>query len=357
MEAHHLFAVPVRANRRCGPPAVADPRPRATWHDGAMLAHIGPRTCGLPISYALHSPAGRASTCRSSRRPRRRGRAHLRAASTSNLSRAAPGARGGQAGGPRPASSTPPTRSRSTPSSTGSIPFTGIAAAIERVLDEMPAQPVSHFDDLFAADAEARRRTEEPGRRVGSGMNWVLIFLGFSLLIVLHEAGHFFAAKATGMRVERFFLFFPPKLVSIKRGETEYGIGAIPAGGFVKISGMNPDEELPPEAAHRGYYAPAGLEANRRDRRRPRGQHRPRLRDPLCRRHSLRRDANPDGGRRRARLSGRGGPAARRRDPRRRRHSYPDLDREDRLDTLRRRRRLPQMRRQAGRRLQRPRAR
>jgi regulator of sigma E protease len=85
-------------------------------------------------------------------------------------------------------------------------------------------------------------------------MNWVLIFLGFSLLIVLHEAGHFFAAKATGMRVERFFLFFPPKLVSVKRGETEYGIGAIPAGGFVKISGMNPEEELPPEAAGRGYY-------------------------------------------------------------------------------------------------------
>jgi regulator of sigma E protease len=85
-------------------------------------------------------------------------------------------------------------------------------------------------------------------------MNWVLIFLGFSLLIILHEAGHFFAAKATGMRVERFFLFFPPKLVSVRRGETEYGIGAIPAGGFVKISGMNPDEELPPEAQGRGYY-------------------------------------------------------------------------------------------------------
>jgi regulator of sigma E protease len=85
-------------------------------------------------------------------------------------------------------------------------------------------------------------------------MNWVFIFLGFSLLIILHEAGHFVAAKATGMRVERFFLFFPPKLVSMRRGETEYGIGAIPAGGFVKISGMNPDEELPPGEEHRGYY-------------------------------------------------------------------------------------------------------
>ena len=85
-------------------------------------------------------------------------------------------------------------------------------------------------------------------------MSWILIFLGFSALIILHEAGHFVAAKATGMRVERFFLFFPPKLVSVKRGETEYGIGAIPAGGFVKISGMNPDEELPPGEEHRGYY-------------------------------------------------------------------------------------------------------
>ncbi len=85
-------------------------------------------------------------------------------------------------------------------------------------------------------------------------MSFLLAFLAFSVLIILHEAGHFFAAKATGMRVERFFLFFPPKLVSIKRGETEYGIGAIPLGGFVRITGMNPDEELPPEIAARGYY-------------------------------------------------------------------------------------------------------
>jgi regulator of sigma E protease len=85
-------------------------------------------------------------------------------------------------------------------------------------------------------------------------MNWVLIFLGFSALIILHEAGHFFAAKATGMRVERFFLFFGPRLASIKRGETEYGIAAIPAGGYVKISGMHPEDELPAGEEHRGYY-------------------------------------------------------------------------------------------------------
>jgi regulator of sigma E protease len=85
-------------------------------------------------------------------------------------------------------------------------------------------------------------------------MSWLLVFLGFSLLIILHEAGHYFAAKATGMRVEKFFLFFGPKLVSIKRGETEYGIGTIPLGGYAKISGMNPEEELPPEVEPRAYY-------------------------------------------------------------------------------------------------------
>jgi len=85
-------------------------------------------------------------------------------------------------------------------------------------------------------------------------MSFFVAFLAFSALIILHEAGHFVAAKATGMRVERFFLFFPPKLFSFKRGETEYGIGSIPLGGFVRITGMNPDEELPPEIAARGYY-------------------------------------------------------------------------------------------------------
>src|SRR3954468_459205 len=56
------------------------------------------------------------------------------------------------------------------------------------------------------------------------------------------------------MRVERFALFFPPVLFKVRRGETEYGIGAIPLGGYVRISGMNPREELPPEVQSRAYY-------------------------------------------------------------------------------------------------------
>jgi regulator of sigma E protease len=85
-------------------------------------------------------------------------------------------------------------------------------------------------------------------------VSWLLAFAGFAALIILHEFGHFIAAKATGMRVERFYLFFPPAIAKMKRGETEYGIGAIPLGGFVKITGMNPDEELPPDVAPRAYY-------------------------------------------------------------------------------------------------------
>ncbi|HET7416579.1 MAG TPA: site-2 protease family protein [Solirubrobacterales bacterium] len=85
-------------------------------------------------------------------------------------------------------------------------------------------------------------------------MSWLWVFIGFCLLIILHEAGHFFAAKATGMRVERFFLFFGPTIWSFKRGETEYGVKAIPIGGYVKITGMNPEEDVPPEVAHRSYY-------------------------------------------------------------------------------------------------------
>ena len=49
-------------------------------------------------------------------------------------------------------------------------------------------------------------------------MSWILAFLGFAMLVILHEAGHFFAAKAVGMRVERFALFFPPLLVQGQAG-------------------------------------------------------------------------------------------------------------------------------------------
>ncbi|HET9592448.1 MAG TPA: site-2 protease family protein [Solirubrobacterales bacterium] len=85
-------------------------------------------------------------------------------------------------------------------------------------------------------------------------MSWLWVFIGFCFLIMIHEGGHFIAAKATGMRVERFFLFFGPTIWSFKRGETEYGVKAIPLGGYVKITGMNPEEDVPPEHAENAYF-------------------------------------------------------------------------------------------------------
>ena len=83
----------------------------------------------------------------------------------------------------------------------------------------------------------------------------LLAALGFMVLIVLHELGHFAAAKWVGMRVERFALFFPPLIWRKQRGETEYALGTIPLGGYVRISGMNPSEDLPPEVRDRAYHA------------------------------------------------------------------------------------------------------
>jgi regulator of sigma E protease len=72
------------------------------------------------------------------------------------------------------------------------------------------------------------------------------LILGLSILVGVHELGHMVAAKYFGMRVEKFSIGFPPKIFGKQIGETEYSIGAIPLGGFVKISGMV-DESLDTE--------------------------------------------------------------------------------------------------------------
>jgi regulator of sigma E protease len=64
------------------------------------------------------------------------------------------------------------------------------------------------------------------------------LLLALSILVGIHEAGHMIAARFFGMKVEKFFIGFPPTIFSFKKGDTEYGLGAIPLGGFVKISGM-----------------------------------------------------------------------------------------------------------------------
>jgi membrane-associated protease RseP (regulator of RpoE activity) len=84
---------------------------------------------------------------------------------------------------------------------------------------------------------------------------YVTIFvLSVIAVIMFHEFGHFATAKAFGMKCEKFFLGFGPTLWSIRRGETEYGVKAIPAGGFVKITGMSRYEEIDPADVGRTFH-------------------------------------------------------------------------------------------------------
>src|SRR3954452_11007846 len=75
--------------------------------------------------------------------------------------------------------------------------------------------------------------------RGGRGMSLAVAIFGLAMLILLHEAGHFFTARALNMRPRRFYVGFPPALLKTKRNGIEYGIGAIPLGGYVKIPGMH----------------------------------------------------------------------------------------------------------------------
>lgn len=70
-------------------------------------------------------------------------------------------------------------------------------------------------------------------------MSIAIAIAGLALLVLIHEAGHFFVARFVGMRPRKFYVFFPPALFKVKRNGIEYGLGSIPLGGYVKIPGMH----------------------------------------------------------------------------------------------------------------------
>ena len=158
IEAHHLFAVPYeRIDVVVHPQSLV----HSLIHliDGSSLAHLGYPDMRVPISYALHFPERAAVDV-----------PQLDLAAAGELSFEAPdpetfgclrlALEAGRAGGTAPCVLNAADEVAVAAFLDGRIPFTGIAAAIERVLEEMPAAPIGHFDDLFAADAEARQRTE-----------------------------------------------------------------------------------------------------------------------------------------------------------------------------------------------------
>ena len=88
---------------------------------------------------------------------------------------------------------------------------------------------------------------------LGWGLPMLIVLLAIIGMIFLHELGHYLTARAAGMKVTEFFLGFGPRLWSFRRGETLYGLKAIPAGAYVRIIGMNNLEEVSPAEEHRTY--------------------------------------------------------------------------------------------------------
>ena len=251
IEAHHLFGTPYeRIDVVVHPQSIV--HAMVSLVDGASLAHMGHPDMRVPIAYALHHPERVDVPVPRLDLARGRG-AHLRGAGPGRLPLPAPLARGGDRRRHRAVRAQRRQRGRGPrlprrPAAVHGHPGGDRADA--------RARPAGRRALLRLA-LPGRRRRPRGRRRTGRGahaVSWILAFLGFAALIVLHELGHFAAAKAVGMRVERFALFFPPLWAKTRRGETEYAIGSIPLGGYVKITGMNPAEEIPPEVEHRAYY-------------------------------------------------------------------------------------------------------
>jgi membrane-associated protease RseP (regulator of RpoE activity) len=89
-------------------------------------------------------------------------------------------------------------------------------------------------------------------------LGWLIFLAALVVSVMLHETGHFVTAKRFGMKCTQYFFGFGPTLWSFKRGETEYGFKAIPAGGFVKIIGMTSLEEVAPEDEPRSFRQAPG---------------------------------------------------------------------------------------------------
>src|ERR1700722_4925613 len=101
-----------------------------------------------------------------------------------------------------------------------------------------------------------RKRREE--RRLLEALGWLIFLVALLFSVMLHETGHFVAAKRFGMKCTRYFVGFGPTIWSFWRGETEYGIKALPVGGFVKIVGMTSMDDVDPEDEARSFRRAPG---------------------------------------------------------------------------------------------------
>ena len=132
----------------------------------------------------------------------------------------------------------------------GRLGFTSIAHVIERTMDAHQPARVTTLAEVRAVDRLGPRVFSGDcprGRIEGLRFPLVTTLLAFlfvlGVLVFVHELGHFLAAKRVGIRVLKFQLGFNPTIFSFRRGDTEYGIGALPLGGYVKMAGETSEDE------------------------------------------------------------------------------------------------------------------
>ena len=228
IEAHFLFGVAYdRIEVVVHPTSIVHGLVR--FRDGAAIAHLGYPDMRVPISYALTYP-DRAPT------PvppldLTAGPLEFHEPDTETFPLLALAREAGERGGTFPCAYNAANEVAVQGFLDGRIGFLEIASRVEDVLARVDGAPARDLDELVEADRRARELV--PGR-----MSVVISILGLALLILVHEAGHFFAAKWVGMKPRKFYIGFGAPIAKTTRGGVEYGIGSIPLGGYVKIPGM-----------------------------------------------------------------------------------------------------------------------
>ena len=234
IEAHFLFGVPYdRIEVVVHPSSIVHSLVR--FRDGAALAHLGYPDMTVPISYALTYPERAATEV-----------PQLDLAGGLTLEFSAPdlatfpllalARRAGELGGTYPCVFNAANEVAVAAFLDGKLPFLGIAEVVEDALAAADGAPGAR-----SGRARRGRRRGAPARRARSArrMSIFVSILGLGFLILIHEAGHFFVARGVGMNPRKFYLGFPPAIVKTKRNGIEYGVGAVPLGGYVKIPGMH----------------------------------------------------------------------------------------------------------------------
>ena len=309
IEAHHLFGFAYEA-------IDVVVHPQSIVHslihlnDGASLAHLGYPDMRVPISYALHHP-DRADVPVPA----------LDLAAVGELTFEAPdldrfpclrlAREAGQAGGTAPCVLNAADEVAVAAFLDERIPFTAIPRVVEQTLAEMPAVEPTHFQDLYAVDAEARERAEQP-HRGGRGVSWVLAFAGFAMLVILHEAGPLRGRQGGGDEGREVLPLLPAEAGLGQARRDRVRDRRDTARGLREDHRDEPGRGDPGRGRAPRVLLAARLEADRGDRRRPVRERRDRVRDPVLPRE-LARPAIALGRVRRARDAGRLGPGAGRR--------------------------------------------